>query len=335
MTEQSDGSIVPYSGSFSGSGSPQREFGFEASRAMWRVLFDVALHTWSGFEDAEHFLRPVHNRLDAGYSPGINNWHEQTFMFCHGVNSIYNGWRDHAFIYAPVYSALVLEASGVPTQEQQEMIDTAGLIIDKITADMKDYARFWSIIGILTLNADVTKAGEKAVCAAADPTASPTASPTNAPSSSPTASPTASPSGNPTETPTDNPTTSPTSYPPIQPSATPSTIPTAGPSDLSSDYPTASSNSATPTVSVTSAPSVSISSTDEPSASPSNYACEENSLKEDCNDALGCSWRSSSGLCKIALSNGECSEWDGNFRKCKRKGCAWNRNKKICQGRWD
>lgn len=310
VTEQNDGLIASYAGSFSGaSGSPQYEFGSEASRTMWRVLFDVALHPWGAFEDGEHFLKHVHNRLDAGYSPGINNWHEQTFMFCHGVNSIYSGWRTNAFIYAPVYSALVLEASGVPTEDQQEMIDTAGLIVNNIPTDMTYYARSWSIIGILTLNGDVAKAGTNAVRATANPTASPTAYPTDMPSSDPTTGPTDSPSDHPTEMPSATPTSSPS----IEVSASPSAS--------SSDAPTIRNSATT--------------STDEPSATPSSYPCEESSLKEDCNDIFECSWRSSAGICKIALTTGECSEWDGNRLKCKRKGCIWNRKNKICKGRWD
>jgi len=79
-------------------------------------------------------------------------------MPCTGVQNVFSGWRFNAFIYAPVYSSLVLTAEGVGTTKQQEMVDVAGSLVDNIPAEMSYYARCWSIIGILTLNGDVARA---------------------------------------------------------------------------------------------------------------------------------------------------------------------------------
>lgn len=76
VTETSPGDINLYPGSFSGSGTPQYEFGSEASRIMWRVLFDAAIFTNEAFEDAGNFLNPLHSKLAQGYNAG--NWNDNT-----------------------------------------------------------------------------------------------------------------------------------------------------------------------------------------------------------------------------------------------------------------
>jgi len=195
-TELSDGSIASYPGSFSGSGTPQYEFGAEASRTMWRVLFDVALYPQDAFEEAENFLNPVHARLDTGFSN--SDWSDQTLMPCDGVTNVFGGWRNNAFMYAPVYSTLVLEAGGLPTADQQEMVDAAGTLVNNIPAGTSYYSRCWSIIGIITLNGDVAKAGANVLGNAPSPptspvTDAPTASPSFGPSASPTAETTSAP----------------------------------------------------------------------------------------------------------------------------------------------
>jgi len=68
VSETSSGDIELYPGSFSGSGTPQYEFGSEASRTVWRVLFDVALHPNDAFLNAANFLIPLHNKLAETYT---------------------------------------------------------------------------------------------------------------------------------------------------------------------------------------------------------------------------------------------------------------------------
>jgi len=76
VTETVFGGLELYAGSFSGSGTPQYEFGAEASRTMWRVLLDVAMYPNDAFESAESFLSPLHSRLAQGFTG--NNWNDNT-----------------------------------------------------------------------------------------------------------------------------------------------------------------------------------------------------------------------------------------------------------------
>jgi len=78
-TETLFGNIQLYPGSFSGSGTPQYEFGAEASRTIWRVLLDVALFPDDAFESAEKFLAPLHGRLSQGFTG--SEWNENTVRF--------------------------------------------------------------------------------------------------------------------------------------------------------------------------------------------------------------------------------------------------------------
>lgn len=193
VTETGDGSIDGYPGSFSGSGTPQYEFGAEASRTVWRTLLDAALYPDEAFEPVENFLNPLHGRLDDNFMN--NNWPDNTLVPCEGVTTVFGGWRYNAFMYAPVYSSLVLEASGVITSRQQEMIDAAGSIVNVIPGGTSYYSRCWAIIGIITLNGDLARAGAVATGSNPSPVAPSTSSPTSSPSRMPsviTSSPTSS-----------------------------------------------------------------------------------------------------------------------------------------------
>ena len=75
-TETFSGDIELYPGSFSGSGTPQYEFGAEASRTIWRVLLDVAMYPNDAFEQAENFLSPLQSRLAGGFTG--SNWNDNT-----------------------------------------------------------------------------------------------------------------------------------------------------------------------------------------------------------------------------------------------------------------
>ena len=75
-TETPLGAIEMYPGSFSGSGTPQYEFGAEASRTIWRVLFDVAICPDDAFQRAGSFLDPLQKRLAQGYTG--SNWNDNT-----------------------------------------------------------------------------------------------------------------------------------------------------------------------------------------------------------------------------------------------------------------
>ena len=83
---------------------------------------------------------------------------KQQLIPCNGVTNVFANWRYNAFIYSPVYSALVLKANGVDVGAQQNMIDTAGSLINNIPGGLSYYSRCWAIIGIITLNGDIAKA---------------------------------------------------------------------------------------------------------------------------------------------------------------------------------
>jgi len=183
-TETSSGDIEVYPGSFSGSGTPQYEFGAEASRTLWRVLIDAILFPAAAYDDADAFLRPLHNRLAGGYSQS-SGWSSNTLSTCAGVNAVFPGWQYNAFIYSPVYSTLALKIdSGVSSEEQQKMVDDAGALVNNIPGGLSYYSRCWSIIGILTLNGDVAKANGNTVSQTSTPTKSPTVTVTSPPATS-------------------------------------------------------------------------------------------------------------------------------------------------------
>jgi hypothetical protein len=178
-TETSSGNIEVYPGSFSGSGTPQYEFGAEASRTMWRVVIDALLFPSAAYEDANSFLKPLHKRLDDGYSQ--SGWSPNTLATCAGVNAVFPNWKYNAFIYSPVYSTLALKMSGVSIVEQQNMVDAAGKIVNQIPDGLSYYSRCWSIIGILTLNGDIAKALSPSSGSTKAPSKPVTSSPTKAP----------------------------------------------------------------------------------------------------------------------------------------------------------
>merc|ERR1711982_183694 len=64
-------SLAKQSGSFRGSGTPQYEFGAEASRTMWRVAIDAILYPEEAKLQAGNFLDPVHSKLNNGYNDNI------------------------------------------------------------------------------------------------------------------------------------------------------------------------------------------------------------------------------------------------------------------------
>jgi hypothetical protein len=75
------GEIVSTNGGFSGSGTPQNEFGAEASRTVWRVALDAAVYPELMQDNAGPFMNPLLNTLHAGYSPTLANpkqWESQT-----------------------------------------------------------------------------------------------------------------------------------------------------------------------------------------------------------------------------------------------------------------
>lgn len=70
VQETADGSsLETRSGAFSGSGTPQYEFGAEASRTMWRVAFDALSYPDEAAAQAMSFLNPLYAKLVEGFDP--------------------------------------------------------------------------------------------------------------------------------------------------------------------------------------------------------------------------------------------------------------------------
>merc|ERR1711862_187174 len=154
-------------GSFSGSGTPQYEFGAEASRTMWRIAFDAAAYPEESAVQSGSFLRPLHMKLVENFNPNpTNGWEffgENSLQACSPiVSNVFGTWQWNYFISAPVFSTLV---GGIDTQsfdgknfDQQTMVDAA---CEKVsdTANQSYYSLSWQVIGQITLNGEVAKAG--------------------------------------------------------------------------------------------------------------------------------------------------------------------------------
>ena len=70
--------LKKYPGSFSGSGTPQYEFGAEASRTLWRVAIDAILYPGESSVLSGAFLDPIHQNLFDGFDSNNQNWNQNT-----------------------------------------------------------------------------------------------------------------------------------------------------------------------------------------------------------------------------------------------------------------
>ena len=124
--------LAKNAGSFSGSGTPQYEFGAEASRTIWRVAFDAAAYPEESAVQSGGFLSPLHSKLIENFDPEpLNGWEhfgEDSLEACSPiVNNVFGSWQWNYFISAPVFSALVAgfhtESLSHKTFDQQAMVD--------------------------------------------------------------------------------------------------------------------------------------------------------------------------------------------------------------------
>jgi len=75
VEEQSSSTLGKFAGSFSGSGTPQYEFGSEASRTMWRVAFDAAAYPEESAAQSRAFLAPLQQKMVEFFNPSpLNGW---------------------------------------------------------------------------------------------------------------------------------------------------------------------------------------------------------------------------------------------------------------------
>jgi len=199
VTEVNGNVLQKQPGSFSGSGTPQYEFGAEASRTMWRVAFDAAAYPQESKDQSASFLSPLLNKMVDNFDPSpANGWEyfpEASLQACDPiVSNVFGSWQWNAFISAPVYSTLISEMDNNyfagKSFTQQDMVDAACGRVSAMT-DQSYYPLSWRIIAQMTLNGEVTRAG-KLFNGDVVPTSPPVTSPTNPPisTSSPTIAPT-------------------------------------------------------------------------------------------------------------------------------------------------
>jgi hypothetical protein len=65
--------IEHYGDSFSGSGTPELDYGAEAARTTWRVAIDAALFPSELNDNAKTYLKPLQDRLRDGYRVTLSN----------------------------------------------------------------------------------------------------------------------------------------------------------------------------------------------------------------------------------------------------------------------
>jgi len=182
--------LAKQSGSFSGSGTPQYEFGAEASRTMWRVALDAILYPEEASVAAGSFLEPIHQKLYDGFD-GVSDWAESTLQTCSYVSSIFSSWKYNGFMFGPVYSTLAAQANSMTESEQQKLVNAACLRVGVIPNSATYYSKSWQVISMMTLNGDASKVGAL-LRGEAFQTNNPTpiTPTTSAPSTNPTPSPT-------------------------------------------------------------------------------------------------------------------------------------------------
>lgn len=199
VTEVNGNVLEKRQGSFSGSGTPQYEFGSEASRTMWRVAFDAAAYPQESSDQSISFLNPLLIKMVDNFNPSpANGWEyfgDASLQACNPiVSNVFSSWQWNEFISAPVYSTLISEMDSIyfagKSFTQQDMVDMACGRVSE-TAGLSYYALSWQIIAQMTLNGEVSKAG-KLFNGDVVPTPPPVTSPTNLPvaTSSPTTAPT-------------------------------------------------------------------------------------------------------------------------------------------------
>jgi len=179
--------ITSDGGSFSGSGTPQYEFGSEASRTVWRVALDAAVAVTSAGIDSTHkasaFLQPLLGRLELGYRPDSGafpmHFDAGAFDTCRADNTsadifvFSGGWLYNPFMYGPIVSSLIVpmtsSSSSSAVAQQQEMVDAAGsAMASPSNLPSNYYSRSWTLLANLALNGALVGAASAAAVAAAE-----------------------------------------------------------------------------------------------------------------------------------------------------------------------
>jgi len=146
--------IVHSGGFFSGSSTPQNEYGSEAARTTFRVALDAALYP-GDYDDWTPYLHPHLVRLRSGFDASNG---QRTYPGCQISTDasktvyIFNDWLGNAFIYGPTFSALLV---GGPSDGP--LIDFAGDLVSSLPVDY--YPRCWALITNLMLSGAMESAG--------------------------------------------------------------------------------------------------------------------------------------------------------------------------------
>jgi hypothetical protein len=157
-----DSGIIKHSGgSFSGSGTPQYEYGAEAARTTFRVALDAAFYPQLSAEWSE-YLSAFHIRLQDNFDAASEKWSSNALQRCRAPNTSndivpFGGWDTNAFIFGPTFSSLI--AAPTSLQNAQEMVDAAG---QKLASSLANdyYARSWNLISSLMLSGAMEDAGK-------------------------------------------------------------------------------------------------------------------------------------------------------------------------------
>merc|ERR1712176_1748915 len=132
VAEVNSQTLEKQAGSFSGSGTPQYEFGAEASRTMWRIAFDAAAYPEESATQSRSFLSPLYDKLVSNFNDNPSNgWEyfgEASLEACSPmVSNVFGSWQWNYFISAPVLSTLVSAISEdrftAKSFDQQTMVD--------------------------------------------------------------------------------------------------------------------------------------------------------------------------------------------------------------------
>jgi len=131
-----------------GSGTPSAQFGAEASRGIWRVALDNIWFPESATLSGRYLDR-VNNHLLSKFTNGNFGSLDTGCL----VTSVFSGWLNEGFMYAPTFSALVKPGTN---SNQQTALNRAGTIVGG-AAISSYYAGSWIAIATLTLSGDAAK----------------------------------------------------------------------------------------------------------------------------------------------------------------------------------
>lgn len=153
------GNIIHTGSGFSGSGTPQYEYGAEAARTTFRVALDAAFYPEMSSEWSPYLSR-YNSRLNDNFQNG--SFSSSTFPSCRGPNTnqdinMFGGWQSNAFIYGPTYTTLIAASGDIANADA--MIDTAGKILGGSPLPGSYYPRSWAMIANLMLNGAMESAG--------------------------------------------------------------------------------------------------------------------------------------------------------------------------------